>query len=280
MSESVTVGNVTIDVVLDMAAPPFDPNQFFPDVPLESWDAYRADHLDEDGKFRTNFCGWVLRSSGQTVLVDTGLGAGPHERLGGGRGQLLTKLGEMGVNPEDISTVVITHLHGDHIGWNVTDDGGQKRATFPKARYLVPKGDWDHFTQPEVLAAQAAVQNHAVPLLELGALDLVEGDHAVTPEITTLFTPGHTPGHLSVLVNSGGEKAIVVGDLFHNSVQITEVDWCAGADLDKEVARTTRRATFDRLEQEGFIIAAGHLPVGHSIGKIARLESRRYWQAI
>ena len=280
MVEKVTVGNVEISVIMDVAPPPFEPDRFFPDVPLESWEPYKKDHLDENGKFRTNFCGWVLHSAGRIVLVDTGLGPGPHEGLGGGGGQLLANLKDMGITPEDVATVIITHLHGDHMGWNVSEEGNQKRATFPRARYLLPKGDWDHFTKPDVLQSQAAVQGNAVPLQELGVLELINGDHAVTPEITTLSTPGHTPGHISVVVNSGGEKAIVVGDLVHSSAQMTETEWCAGADMDRDTARKTRHAVLDRLEEEGFIIGAGHFPIGRSIGKVLRTEGRRYWHIL
>ena len=263
MVDKITVGNVSVAVVLDAAPPPFEPNQFYPDVPLQAWEPYKEDHLDENGKFRTNFCTWVLRSAGQTVLVDTGLG----------NGRLIDNLEAVGVTPGDVSAVVITHLHGDHIGWNVTDG----KATFPNARYLIPRGDWEHFTKNDI---PDPLRENVAPLDEMGLMDLIDGDYAVTTEIVTLATPGHTPGHVSVLINSGGEKACVVGDLFHGSVQVTETDWNAGADMDKESARRTRHAVLDRLEQEGYTLAAGHLPIGRSIGTLARLEGRRYWQVL
>ena len=91
MVEKINVGNVSISVVFDAAPPPREPDQFFPDVPLEAWEPYKKEHLEENGEFRTEFCSWALRSEGQTVLVDTGLGPGPHERLGGARGQLMSR---------------------------------------------------------------------------------------------------------------------------------------------------------------------------------------------
>lgn len=280
MVESVTVGNVRITAVADVTPPPFDPNRFFPDVSLEKWEPYKKDHLDANGKFQTNFCTWILQSPSGTILVDTGLGPGPHQPMGGVQGQLLTRLRPLGVRYDDIAKVVITHLHGDHIGWNMLQVGNVKRATFPKAKYLVSQADWDYFTKPDVLPTQAAVQNNAVPLQTLGALELVSGEHAVTAEVSVLPTPGHTPGHMSVLVTSGGEKAMIVGDLFHGSVQVSEPDWCPGADMDKDTARRTRHAIFDRLEREGFVVAASHLPPGKNIGKVVRLQGRRYWQVL
>jgi len=263
MVDKVTIGNVEISVVLDAAPPPFDPSQFYPDITAESWSPYKKDHLDADGKFQTNFCTWVLHSHGQIVLVDTGLGTG----------KLLENLQSAGVTAEQVNFVVITHLHGDHIGWNINDG----KPTFPNASYLIPSKDWDHFTKGEISGSLA---ENVLPLESLGIMNLIDNDHAVTPEITTLSTPGHTPGHISVLINSGGQKACVVGDLFHGSVQVTETDWNAGADLDKDLARQTRNTVLDRLELEGYTVAAGHLPIGKNIGKLARLDGRRYWQAL
>ena len=274
-----TVGNVEVLALVDVTPPPFEPNQFFPEVPLEAWAPYRDRYL-VDGKFQTNFSFFVLRSGGRVVLVDTGLGPGPHQRFGGITGQLMSGLKGVGVQPEDVSAVVITHLHGDHIGWNVTQEGGRPRPTFPRARYYVPRGDWEHFTRPEVLENTPPVKANAVPLKDLGVLELVEGDYAVTEEISTLATPGHTPGHLSVVVSSGGQRAMVVGDLFHSAVQVTEDAWCAGADMDKPLARKTRREVLERLEREGFVVAAGHLVLGTSIGKVVRDKGRRSWQAL
>ena len=280
MADTITVGNVTITVITDVVPPPREPDSFFPEVPLEKWEPYKAEHLDENGKFQINYCAAVVRSPERTVLVDTGLGPGPHERFDGIQGQLLKRLREMGISPEDISTVVFTHLHRDHIGWSVTEERGQKKATFPRAKYLVPKEDWDYFTQPEILQSQPEVQDNIFPLEALGVLELIEGDYAVTPEITTLPTPGHTPGHLAIVVNSQGEKAMVVGDLFHSSVQVTEADWRPGPDMDKELASRTRHTVLDRLERDGCPVVAWHIPRGRGIGKVVRVEGRRLWQAL
>lgn len=280
MADAITVGKVTIDVILDLTPPPREPESFFPEIPLEKWGPYKADHLDANGKFQLNYCAAVVRSPEGTVLVDTGLGPGPHERFGGMRGHLLERLREIGVSPEDISTVVTTHLHADHLGWNVSEVGGHKRATFPRARYLAPRADWDYFTRPEILQSQPVIQNSVLPLQALGVLELIEGDHAVTSEITTLSAPGHTPGHLAVEVRSQGQKAMIVGDVFHNSVQVTEPDWRPGADIDKELARRTRSDVLNRLEREGCLVVAWHIPKASGIGKVVRVRGRRVWQPL
>ena len=218
MADRATIGNVQIKVFVDVAPPPFETTRFFADVPPQAWAPHKQ-WLDEDGKFRTNFCFFLLRSSGKTVLVDTGLGPGPHERFGGATGQLMAKLTAEGVKPEDVDAVAITHLHGDHVGWNVqTQQGGAARPTFPRARYYIPRGDYEHFRKENPTYAPLA---QVAPLLERGVGELVGGDFAVTPELTTLFAPGHTPGHLCVLIISAGHKGIIVGDLWLSPAQVT-----------------------------------------------------------
>lgn len=277
MVETVSVGSLQVAVLLDVTPPPFEVTRFFPDVPPEAWKP-QAKHLTPDGKFPTNFCGWLVKGPSHTMLVDTGLGA--QGMRGGPGGVFLQKLQALGVTTDQVDSVVITHLHGDHIGWNVTGDGLEARPTFRRARYYVSRGDWDYFSSPEVLASQQAVQRNVMPLYAMNCLEMVEDGHKVGPFAVTLATPGHTPGHMSVLVSSGEDKAVIVGDLFHSAAQVEEPDWCAGADMNQDLARRTRHAALDRFQKEGFIVAAGHLPAGTSIGKILRVQSRRYWQSI
>lgn len=276
MADKATIGNVQVRVFLDAAPPPFETTRFFPDVSPEGWAPYRQ-WLDENGKFRTNFCFFLVRSSGKTVLVDTGLGPGPHERFGGATGQLMARLTAEGVKPEDVNAVVITHLHGDHVGWNVLQQGGTPKPTFPRARYYIPRGDYEHFSKTNPTYAPLA---QVTPLVQAGVAELVGGDFVVTPELTTLATPGHTPGHLSVLISSAGQKGIIVGDLYHNPVQVTEMDWCAGADMSKDDARRSRKAATQRMAQENMTVAASHFVQPISIGRVIMLSGRTAWKSL
>ena len=150
MTDRITVGNVEILAFVDIGPAPRDPAMVFPDVPAASWDAYK-DTMTPDGLLPFQMGFFAVRSGGQTMLVDTGLGQGPFEAMGGIGGQLMDQLSGAGINPDEISRVLITHLHGDHVGWNVTWDGDAARATFPNATYSVPQGDWDYFTSADVL---------------------------------------------------------------------------------------------------------------------------------
>jgi len=117
------------------------------------------------------------------------------------------------------------------------------------------------------------------PLEELGLVELMQGEHSITRELTAVPTPGHTPGHVSILITSGGERALVLGDAAHSPVQIHEPDWVSRADMDPELTRQTRRALLDRLEREEIIVAAGHFQAP-GFGRIVRLQGRRYWQGL
>src|SRR3989442_6107475 len=117
------------------------------------------------------------------------------------------------------------------------------------------------------------------PLAELGLVELMAGEHSITRELTALPTPGHTPGHVSLLITSRGERALVLGDAAHNPVQVHETDWVSRADMDPELTRQTRRALMERLEREAIIVAAGHFQAP-GFGRIVRLEGRRYWHRL
>ncbi len=115
--------------------------------------------------------------------------------------------------------------------------------------------------------------------MELGLVDYVEPETDLTPEVRVWSTPGHTPGHVSFLINSGGERGVILGDVAHSPVQAHETDWNPGFDVLQDQSRATRHSVFDRLEQEGMTIAAGHFPKP-GFGKLVRVEGKRIWQAL
>ena len=279
MADRATVGNVEALGFIDMLPPPYDPGEFFPEVPSEAWAPYKAEHL-QDGRLQLYYGCFALRSLDKVVLVDTGVGPGPHPTRGNRRGDLLNQLKLGGIKPEDVTTVVHTHLHFDHVGWNISVEGGRPRPTFPKARYLVPRADWEHFTSPAVLEKESHISDCVLPLETLGVLDLIDGEQAITPEIRTIPTPGHTPGHVNVVISSQGEKGVVVGDVLHSRVQVEQPGWGSRADIDKEMGLRTRETVLDRFEREGFLIAAGHFKPEEHFGRLVRMEGRRYWQVI
>lgn len=268
--EVIKVGNVEI-ISLSDADLSFPPSDFFPSVPIDAWQNNRQ-FLGDDGNIHPNAGCFAVRSGGRTIMVDTGFGPGLT-------GRLFDEMAAKGVSVDEVSTVVFTHLHPDHVGWNMRSDGGTARPSFPDARYLAPRADFEFFTSAENLDNFPYIKDQVLPLVNLGLMDQVEPESDLTPELRIWSTPGHTPGHVSILVNSAGERAVVLGDVAHSPVQAHETDWNCGFDADQEQARATRHAVFDRLEQEGLTIAAGHFP-RPSFGRLVRAQGRRVWQGL
>ena len=244
------------------------PGEFFPSVPAEAWDPYRK-LLDADGNLTLNLGVWLIHSAGRTILVDTGIGGRPSPMALQEPAALPEVMEAAGVKPEAVEVVVFTHLHFDHCGWNTVDEGGSPVPLFPNARHVVQRREWEYWTGPAKGAARSSDSDTLLaPIERAGQLDLVEGEHAVTSEVVTVPTPGHTPGHVSFVVASGGERAYLLGDAAHQPEQLTETSWCASADLDAEEAARNRLALFDRIEEEGALIASGHFPfpgLGHAV---------------
>ena len=199
--------------------------------------------------------------------------------VGGAEGRLLQELEAAGVNPGDIDTVFFSHLHFDHVGWNLTHEpGAPARATFPNARYVAHRADWEVFQRPEVMELFPPHWDQTLgPLQDLGVLDLLDGERALTGEITAIPTPGHTPGSMSLAVVSGGQRAYILGDVFHGPAQVTETGWKFSFDMDGDQGVATRTAMVERAEAEDAIMAICH---HGGFGRIVRAEGRRYWQLV
>ncbi|MFQ5872386.1 MAG: MBL fold metallo-hydrolase [Dehalococcoidia bacterium] len=268
--DKVSVGNAEIISLCDGMGEA-SAAEIFPKVLASEWEAYRGT-LSAEGKLDVNFGCFVVRSQGQTILIDTGVGPGYP-------GRLLEELKNKGVDLDEIAHVAITHLHPDHVGWNITKDDGQARLTFSRARYWIPKGDYDHYRQQKELEQAPHVADQVLPLEKLGALELAEGETSLTGEVTMVPTPGHTPGHMSVAITSQGQQGYILGDVINFPVQAQETAWEIVFDNDHELARRTREAVLQRLERDATLVGMGHYPPP-SFGRFVRSEGRRYWQVI
>jgi glyoxylase-like metal-dependent hydrolase (beta-lactamase superfamily II) len=274
-TSTIVVGKTQIIALLDTYMQ-FPWSVFLPDVARSEIDAYKdlypGSFGEPDAMFRTCASAYVIRSEGKTIVCDTGVGPGPHAWLGGLTGNLLADMESTGVSADEVDTVVHTHLHGDHVGWNLAADG---KPTFPRARYLAPQADWDLFRRTAVQPADAARGASRAD----GLLELVSGEKTITSEVTTYPTPGHTPGHQSIMVTSARERAIVTGDLAHFPAQVDRIEWCPSFDLDKTTNTETRRKLFQQLEADGVITAFCHFAEA-PFGRLIRSEGKRIWQAI
>src|SRR4051812_27433888 len=208
------LGSITIVPLSDGDGTPVAA-EIFPSVPADQWDSVR-EYLYPDGTFSINFGSFLIREGETWTLVDTGFGNRPDT----GGGKLMGELEKANVSPDEIQRVIITHLHGDHIGGDTLYQDGKPVLAFKNARPIVQRRGWDFFVQPDMMETRPVIGLCAVPLEAAGALDLVDGDQSVTAGISLLLTPGHTPGHQSIIVTSGDEKAIILGDASHTPMQL------------------------------------------------------------
>jgi len=275
-NNKMTVGNVEI-VSLSDGILEFDLCNFFPTIPNDNWQPYES-HLTADHHVQFNLGSFLIRSDGRTILVDTGMGPKPADAPETPWGKLMDEFSTHGLRPDDIDMVVLTHLHRDHVGWNLSSANGKYEPTFPNARYWMSTKDWEACHQAEVQEARFPNAPTCVwPLEQLGLIEFMNGEHILTRDLTAIPTPGHTPGHMSIMVTSQGERALILGDVVHNPAQVHETDWVSRADMDPDQTRVTRRTLMEKLEQEGITAASGHFPAP-GFGKVVRLEGRRYWQ--
>jgi glyoxylase-like metal-dependent hydrolase (beta-lactamase superfamily II) len=228
--------------------------------------------LTEDGRVIAAIHCFVVRSGGRTIVVDTCVGNDKPREVKAWhlrQGRFLEDLAEAGFPRERVDTVLCTHLHVDHVGWNTMLREDKWVPTFPNARYLFGKKEWQHWSD-EPPGPGRDIHNDSVrPILEAGLAELVAMDHRITPEVWLEPTPGHTPGHVSVRISSQGEDAVITGDLMHHPVQCTEPRWASRFDVDPDAARATRRAFLERYAGRPVLVLGTHFatPTG---GRIVR----------
>jgi glyoxylase-like metal-dependent hydrolase (beta-lactamase superfamily II) len=276
------VGDVKVDCLRDAIAPfAHDTLAYaFPGVTLEQWQPYREPYPDTfvGDNWLVRFCGILVKTSEATLLVDTGLGANPDPYWGVEKGKLLEALAGAGVRPEEIDIVFHSHLHADHVGWNVTEEG---KPTFPNARYIVHRDDWKAFHEPllEKAFPFPYLEEQVFSLEQAGVLELIDGETKIAPEITAIPAHGHTPGHMCLEIESKGEKGMICGDAILHPAQVREPDWPFVFDIDRELAARTRRELIDRIEREDMMLIQCHFPEpGH--GRIVRRPDGRWWEPV
>jgi glyoxylase-like metal-dependent hydrolase (beta-lactamase superfamily II) len=205
----------------------------------------------------------LVRSMGRTILIDTGIGAKLDERqrtryYPGDYGHLLRRLRDLGVGPEEIDAVVNSHLHFDHTGWNTVALHGRPLPTFPRAKYYVQRGELEDATHPNQRTRASYLPGNIVPLVENGQIEPVDGEASVTLEVRIVPTPGHTPHHASVVITSGGETAIYIGDLVQHGSQIARAAWISAFDVLPLVAMETKQTLLERAIRDRALLVSPH----------------------
>jgi glyoxylase-like metal-dependent hydrolase (beta-lactamase superfamily II) len=259
----VKVGDLRIDPVMDGWGA-FPPTRAFRGTTEQDWIPHR-DLLDGEGRLRFSMGGFLVRGAGRVTLVDLGLG--PRSFLGIEGGRMLDSLAALGVSPAEVTDVVFTHLHFDHIGW-CSGPGGE--ATFPNATYRCHPADWEHFTVEH--------PGEELELLEPVAdrFEMWGADGNLLPGLDTLLAPGHTPGSTVLVVSSGDQRAMLLGDVVHCPVELVDDEWAAMFDVDPDLARRTRVALNREIEGSDVPVAAAHFP-DLRFGRLLPGQGRRRW---
>ncbi len=227
-----------------------------------------ADVSAPDERVPFNFCSMLVRGDGHTTLIDTANGTrGVEESWEGGAG-LLDRLAEAGVAPTDVDTVVFSHLHPDHIGWNITPDG---TPTFPNATFHLaePELDWWLHYDGNDHPMRDYARSQMAPLVDAGRVESFIGDKQVTPSLTMVYAPGHTPGHCVQLLESEEQSAIIVGDSAHHPAHLTHQDWHSTFDWNRDQARAARRKLSEIAIAKEAVVTGVHFPV-LTLGTIER----------
>lgn len=268
-----TVGGLVVHRVDEIALPPQTGAWLLPAATPEAvaerpW--LRPDFAGPDGTLQLASHTFAFEVDGLRVLVDTGIGNG-KTRANPAWHHLdtdyLRRLTDAGFPPESVDLVVLTHLHTDHVGWNtVTTGDGTWTPTFPNARYLASRTEWDHWAARAGEMEESRLQmfrDSVHPVRDAGLLDLVDvhdGPVEVAPGVRLLPAPGHTPGQVAVELRSAGQSAVITGDCIHHPVQLADPDVTSCVDDDPDLAVRTRRDLLAALADTGTLLLGTHFP--------------------
>ncbi len=271
------IGNVEVMALIDCEAKA-PCAALFPSIEKAAWEPYCDFLADDCTTMQLTIPTFIVRASGKTVLIDSGVGAKNRGWLPDWR--LPEVLAEINVRAEDIDIVMATHIHIDHVGWHTTADGDGWRPTFPNATYVFARAEFEYFTQPEVANDPQVpwVNDCVLPLIDVAEIELVDSEHRLTDELTLLPTPGHTPAHSAVAIMSGGESAVLIGDVCHHPAQTMETSWSPIFDLNPALAAESREKLMQRIERDQMKVIAGHF-AHPGFGRLVRVDGKRTWVA-
>ena len=277
---SIQVGDADVFAICDVLADfPTGLRETFPTVPEEEWPGFRKRYPGAFGDADDVWLGhdhcYLVRAPGATVLVDTGVGPigegvpGIHRS-----GELPAGLEEIGVTPGEVDTVVFTHLHFDHVGWNLTEEDGGYRPTFPKARHVIHRKDWEVFEAGADPFSTAMFQQRVKPLEGEGLVELIDGRLDLGGGLAVEPAPGHTLGHVVLTVSSGDQRVVLAGDLVNHPAQLADFTWNEVADMDAAAATRSRAAIIGESGSDA-ILAPAHFP--EPFGRAAKGDGRLGW---
>ena len=259
------VGNVKITRVIEMQVS--GGSKFIlPDATrdaVQKIDWLTPHFAEPDGRLIMSIHALIIEAGDRRIVVDTCLGNDKERGIPGWNmrhGPFLEDISAAGYPRESIDTVLCTHLHVDHVGWNTMWVDEKWIPTFPNARYLFGRTEWDHWSQEQNSQARGEdiIGDSVQPIVDANLADLVDSDHKITDEIWLEPTPGHTPGHVSVRISSQGADALITGDFMHHPCQMARPNWRSSADYDGEWAENTRNGLLEQYADQPVLVIGTH----------------------
>jgi glyoxylase-like metal-dependent hydrolase (beta-lactamase superfamily II) len=278
------IGSYDVGRIAEIQFPAFPAGEFLPAATADIIAEARRqlpDRITDDGKVIMSFHSFVLKTGRYTIMIDTCCGVG-KERPGReqfadkNKSDFLGGLAGHGVKPEEVTHVMCTHLHWDHVGWNTRLVNGQWVPTFPNAKYIISKREydyWDGVYQKEKGSKTnlnvIAFEDSMLPVKDAGKIVLVDDTHEIDKGLVLEPCHGHSPGHVVLNVDSGGQKGVFIGDVIHHPMQVLFPQLSCRADFDMDASRVSRTALIEKHAESGAIILPQHF-ASPSCGRIKR----------
>jgi glyoxylase-like metal-dependent hydrolase (beta-lactamase superfamily II) len=274
MTQRWKVGDITLTSVVEEETLHIPPELFFPDATaadVARHDWLQPDYADADGNIAMRVQATVIEQGDRTILVDPCVGNGKPRPMFFWHEQswpFMERFAEAGFAPGDVDLVVHTHLHADHVGWATHLADGAWVPTFTNARHLYTQRELDWCKLADNPGTENVYDDSIAPIEDAGLADIVAEDADLGDGLRLEPSTGHTPGHVSLWIESAGETAIVTGDFLHHPVQCAEPDWAEVGDFDVAQARETRHRMLARIAERGALMFGTHFgaePAGRLI---------------
>lgn len=232
-----------------------------------------------EGKLIMSIHALVIDTGSRRIVVDTCLGNDKKRKVSAWnmlQTSFLADLEAAGYPRTSIDTVLCTHLHVDHVGWNTMLVDDEWVPTFPNARYFFGQREWDYSQEASQAQFGDVISDSVAPIVNAGLADFVEMDHRICEEVSLFPSPGHTPGHVCVAVRSGGKEAVITGDSIHHPCQIAHPEWSSAVDDDPDKARRTREGFLKKYCNSDTLIIGTHFATP-TAGYLKRRDTGDYW---
>jgi glyoxylase-like metal-dependent hydrolase (beta-lactamase superfamily II) len=276
-----TAGDMTIHRIVEQEGP-FIPALdmiagLTPELLAENRRWLRPAALDDNDVLQLCMQSYVVQTPHHTIMIDSCIG-NDKPRKGRPAWNMKTDdtymrgLAAAGFSVEDIDYVFCTHLHVDHVGWNTRLENGHWVPTFPKARYVFGKTEYDYWAEQNTKAANPVYLDSVLPVVEADRAEMVKDDHALGDHVRLLPTPGHTPGHVAVCFGKGSDEAVMSGDLMHSPLQTRYPELSVNFDVDKAQSAATRRSFLERYCDTKTLCCTAHF-LSPSVGRIKRWDN-------